>query len=245
MKRENIEAIIVGSFAGTIPVLLNLLNIEVTTILKEFDWLTFCGYAIRVILLMVLSGFLVYVNSEVDKRKALQIGIMAPAILIGYINGENLDDTKKQLNYAQEQIQQLSDYDKNDKNVKYYKEPSFRDRSVFSFIPSAYADNDSVLKGRHRDPGSWDRLWYGLTGKIKKGWFVISGSHKSKEAAQQQARKLEKMGYKAMVFPPFGSNQYYGVIIGSYINFDEAKTLRDQAIKDGLPKDTYLWKYKP
>jgi hypothetical protein len=57
--------------------------------------------------------------------------------------------------------------------------------------------------------------------------------------------RLKGKGYEAIVYPPYRSNPYYGVMIGSWLTLKEANALKSQAIKDGLPKDTYLWKYRP
>lgn len=240
MKRLPHDAVFVGALAGAIPVLINLLTVDFYTVLKDMDWVTCLGYALRVSFLMFLGGFLVYVNSEVDKKKALQLGIMAPAIFIGYINGVALEDAKQQLDYAEKQLR----YGKKNAVLDFKDEENFIiAQGGFSLIASAYA-GQSVPKGLHRDPGIWGKILYGLTGHMKNSWFVIAGSHINANAANDQASYLKRKGYSVKIFEPQNGNSYYGVMIGSYITLQEAQAIKVQALKDGLPQDTYLWKYK-
>lgn len=47
MKYTPQSAVFVGALAGAIPVLINLLTVDLNTILKDIDWITFGGYALR------------------------------------------------------------------------------------------------------------------------------------------------------------------------------------------------------
>lgn len=239
MKYTPQSAVFVGALAGAIPVLINLLTVDLNTILKDIDWITFGGYALRVAFLMFLGGFLVYVNSEVDKKKALQLGIMAPAIFIGYINGVALDDAKEQLNYAEKQLR----HSKRNASIHEMPETFVFANQWFSLISSAHAEQ-TIPKGLHREPGVWNKIWYGLTGHMGNSWFIIVGSHIRESDAKNQASALREKGYSVKIFEPQNGSQYYGVMIGSYVTLQEAQAIRARAIKEGLPKDTYLWKYK-
>jgi hypothetical protein len=46
------------------------------------------------------------------------------------------------------------------------------------------------------------------------------------------------------VYVPLSETKYYAVVIGSYLSLSEARSLKREAIKDGLPPDTYLWRYQ-
>lgn len=240
----NKTPLFVGGVGGALPVLIDLINIDAATMFLGFDPMVFLGYLIRAALLVLLGALLVWVNSETDVKKALQIGIMAPAIVVGFMNGSDLKDTKEELGIAEEALQarqmegesSAANIDENVLNIK--------NKGSFWLFPSAYAQ-DRKLKGIHRDPSAFSRIWYGFTGRSDNGWFVIAGSHTRKKEAKAQANELKKKGYRAKVFPPFQGSSYYGVMIGSWLTLNEAKSLKSVAIQDGLPKDTYLWKYRP
>lgn len=74
---------------------------------------------------------------------------------------------------------------------------------------------------------------------------MIAGSFVSEANADRQAGYLrQSKGYDARVYRPLDGGGYYAVIIGSYLSLKEAQTLKEQALRDGLPMDTYLWKYQ-
>ena len=243
---KNRTALIMGGLGGLLPLIITLINIEPSTMFKEFDPYVFAGYSIQAIILILLGAFFVWVNSETDLKKALQIGIMAPAIALSYMNGTNLHDARKELLVAHQELAVIQADETTNDTPNAGNPADSTGSHIFNITSLAYAKNHTKMaKGLHKDPGAVSRLWYGLTGKSANAWFVIVGSHKTKEAANAHVERLKTKGYKAIVYPPYRSNPYYGVMIGSWLTLKEANTLKIQAIKDGLPKDTYLWKYRP
>ncbi len=97
-------ACIVGAFSGTLPVFLSLISVDAENIFDEFEWLIFLGYVIKTIVLMTLGAFVVFVNSEVDLKKAFQLGIMAPALIVGGINASNFSDSKKSVEQLEKEL---------------------------------------------------------------------------------------------------------------------------------------------
>lgn len=88
------------------------------------------------------------------------------------------------------------------------------------------------------------QVYRGLFGATPKNvWFVISGSHPTREAAEKHAAEIRGKGFPAEVYAPYGNNPYYAVVIGSQMTLSEARQLRLKAIRSGLPKDTYLWTF--
>ena len=53
----------------------------------------------------------------------------------------------------------------------------------------------------------------------------------------------EKEGLTAEIFDPYGENPYYAVVIGANLGYKEAQKIRQDAIKAGFSKDTYLWTF--
>jgi hypothetical protein len=244
----NKAPLIAGGLGGALPALIGLINTDAATMFQGFDILVLAGYLVRTALLIGLGCLLVWINSETDIKKALQIGIMAPAVIVGYLNATDLQDAKDELVIAKSNFEASQSKEDGKKIVEVKDSLGINSNSMFSLVSSAYAQSNktvSVPRGIHRDPSALSRLWYGLSGKSSNGWFVIVGSHKTKRGAESQVSRLKMKGYRAIVFPPFGKNSYYGVMIGSWITLADAKRLKSQAIQDGLPRGTYLWKFRP
>ena len=245
MTYEEKRAVLVGAAAGATPVLVNLIDIDAALIIDSFQMKIAIGYLIKTIGLMILGGFFVFINQEIDIKKAFQLGIMAPAVVIGMLNANNLSEANDQIEVLDEQLNIKSKViGIRPEGISYLPiegdyPPS---KPLFSLISLAYAND---LIGEHGEPSTTKLIWYGVTGNISNGWFVIVGSHKTENSAKKQADNLKLKGYDARVYPPFGGNEYYGVMIGAYVSLETAKDLKASAIKDGLPSDTYLWKWRP
>lgn len=242
MDKKLRTAMITGALAGALPILINLINADASTIFKKFDFVVFLGYCLKVILLMGLGAFLVRVNEETDLKKAFQLGIMAPALVVGLVNGNNLNDMQKQLDNAQQQLQQYQSAETTN-HTGFQFEPQHNPISM-SIVSVAHAQNVPP-KGLHRDINVLSKVWYGISGKLENGWFVIVGSHRDKADAEKQAIELRRQGWDARVGSKYIWGEYYAVLIGSYLKMEEAQAIRSYAVDQGLPKDTYIWKRNP
>ena len=240
MEKEIKAACGVGAIAGIAPLLVNLISVDAAMIVDSFDRTMLIGYLIKAVGLTVLGAFVVYVNSERDLKKAFQLGLMAPALVMGAINANNYSEARSEASKLETQMQGKSSAS----GVPDFRNISENNKSYFSLIGIVHADEEQLKKGIHNEPSTARLLWYGITGNIPNGWFVIVGSHKNESDAKKQAESLNQQGYDARVYPPFGNNKYYGVMIGAYLTLEQAIELKNVAIKDGLPKDTYLWKWK-
>ncbi len=243
---SNKSALIIGGIGGSLPILINLINTNAATLFQGFDPLIFAGYTVKAILLIMLGILFVWINAETDMKKALQIGIMAPAMVVGYINGNSLKGAEEALGVAKQDLQNQQIEEKTTPPPATSNTSSIKYEKTFQLFSTAHAENgDSITKGIHREFNALSKIWYGFTGQTNNGWFVVSGSHKAEHAAQKHAARLKDQGYTAKVFPPLKNNNHHSVMIGSWLTLEDAKALKSRAIKDGLSKDTYLWKFKP
>jgi hypothetical protein len=242
MARDKKIACCVGALAGITPLLVSLISVDAELIVSGFDPMIFIGYLIKVLGMMTLGAFVVFVNSESDFKKAFQLGLMAPALIVGTINADNFSEAKQEiLDLVAELENRIS------KNEAVHQDAAFifqGEAFGFSLISNAYADSTNALVGKHTKPSTVRKVWYGVSGNISNGWFVIVGSYKQKRDADGEAQKLRDRGYDARVFPPFDGKRNYSVAIGSYLTLNEARALRNKAIKGGLPKSIDLWKWK-
>jgi hypothetical protein len=231
------EAMIWGAVAGAATVLAEMLTLDPASLFSDFNWATFFGYCVKIVGLMILGAVVVRVNNETNTQKAFQLGIMAPALIVGIQSGANLNSTEAKLYDVRSQLQQIQQQGSTEgANVS----PSIN-RRMFQIVSSAYAQ-EVIPKGEHREVSFLTRFWYGLTGNEAEGWFVIAGSHKQRSDAEKQAARLANQGWSVKIGESYAWGGYYSVLIGSYLSKEKAIAIRDYAIKQGLPKDTYVWR---
>ena len=84
-------AFLLGALGGLLPLLVTLLAIDLAPIIDNPKLLSFgnyCGYGVKVLVLVFLGGIVALLNSEVRQPFALvQLGIAAPALVTSFING--------------------------------------------------------------------------------------------------------------------------------------------------------------
>jgi hypothetical protein len=84
-------AFLLGALGGLLPILVSLLTIDLAPIIDHPDALSFgnyCGYCIRVLVLLLLGGAMALLNNEVKHPFAIvQLGIAAPALVTSFIHG--------------------------------------------------------------------------------------------------------------------------------------------------------------
>lgn len=228
-----------GALAGAIPVITQLLAIDPAALLSSFAVSSFIGYVLKSVILMGLGALVVRLNEELDIKKAFQLGIMAPALLVGI-------ETGKDFNQQKTIAQQLPAAQSNE-----IEKPGAAqgETSFFGFIISgAYADDTLTVpatpKGLLNNPSEFKQFWYALIGGGDDGWFVIAGSYRNKDDAEKFKQYAVSQGWKARVGAPASLwGGYYPVIVGSYLSQDEATAIRDLAIQTGLRKDAYIWRH--
>jgi hypothetical protein len=240
MTREIKIGCSVGAMAGITPLLVSLISVDVELLMDGFVPAIVIGYLIKAIGLMALGAFVVFVNSECDYKKAFQLGLMAPALVVGTINANNFNEAKQEIINLESELGNSTA----DMIQPEIEATSFFRNIGFSLISSAYAGGENTLIGKHDRPTTANLIWYGISGKVSNAWFVIVNSYEEKTEAQRYAGRLKERGYNARVVPDQKSKDNYVVTIGSYLSLKEAKVLQKKAIHDGLSRHPYLWKWK-
>jgi hypothetical protein len=213
---------LIGGIGGLAPVLMFLMAVDFERYIVEATTLKMLGYFIRVVVLFFVGGFVAYLHDDdVKPFKLFEVGLGAPALIAGYITTSLVPAT-----------------------APVAANPAAH--SNFSIVSAAYAQPrpapDEVKRFSLPVQSPADQFFQGLIGGTpKKVWFVIVGSHLHLGDATKQARQIngKLRDYKADVYAPYGDNPYYAVVIGANLTQEEAKALRDKAIKSGLPKDSY------
>lgn len=229
------EAIFWGAIAGAGTLLAEALTLDPASLFVDFDLLTFLGYCAKALILMALGAIVVKVNQETNIQKAFQLGVMAPALIIGLQSGANLNKANSQLDVAREQIQELQAG-----RPQQGSGISFDEQSQGFFIRQAYAAD--APRGRHEDISAVSRFLKGLKGSNNKSWFVVAGAHRNRDSAERQASKYQKKGWDVKVGSKISWDGFYVVLLGSNLTKSQALAIRDRAIREGLPRSTYVWK---
>jgi hypothetical protein len=224
------ERFIYGGIGGLAPVLLSLLVIDLKTLLLTLSWLAIGSYLIKVIGLFLLGGLVAWLHKkESDPTKLFQLGIAGPALITAALNGSqiSLPQTTLQTQTGQSKV-----------NIDFLA-PAYAQ-------PAGSNDIDRQLKqfSLPRETVS-QQVKRGLFGSIPDNlYYVISGSFPTAAVAEKNAVEARSKGFaEAAVYAPYGSNPYYAVVIGAQLTLDDARQLREKAIKSGLAKDTYIWTF--
>jgi hypothetical protein len=83
------ETFCLGGLGALAPIGLNLAVVDANALLTALTPAVALGYAIRVVILFAVGAFVSYLQRETDRFRAFQLGIAAPALLTGLINGHN------------------------------------------------------------------------------------------------------------------------------------------------------------
>jgi hypothetical protein len=84
----------------------------------------------------------------------------------------------------------------------------------------------------------------GKPGRRGQGWAVIAAAYVSRDPAEKRSREMARRwsNFKWSVAQQQTGKPLYLVVIGQNLPEDEAEKLRDQAVRSGLPTDTYIKK---
>lgn len=222
---SNRQKIFIGGLGALTPVILNLLIVDFSTTLENLKLGVLIAYFIRVVVLFYLGGIVAFLHKEESNAlKLFELGIAAPALITAIINAHNIDTAK--INNSAEK----------------------KEVSSITFVASAYAQaSDKQLKSFSLpEETTIEQIKRGLLGsRTNRIWFVIVGSHLKLEDAKKQAYRINntQKSFHAEVYDKYADNQYYAVVIGANLIYEDAKQLRKKAIDNGLPKDTYLWTF--
>ncbi len=83
-----------------------------------------------------------------------------------------------------------------------------------------------------------------VAGRRQNGWSVIVAAYSSREAAAKRMRSLAAKfpGFHASLIEHPSERAHYLIVLGENLSEDAAESLRQRAVKAGLPRDTYIKK---
>lgn len=226
---------LIGGAGAIAPFVIGAITVDLAVVLSDLTPMAFLGWLVRLAVYFLIGGgyVLIFNKTVEDQAQIFQLGIIAPALLASFINANAPGGAEMPVASA----------------------PAVERHGAFSLVPSAYAQervptaDARSIRLQHFSPppeSKSQQFFRGLLGsKSRKRYYVIAGSHRDLRNAHAQAEKINasRKGFRAAVFDRFGGNPYYAVVIGEHLTLTEAKKVRTQAIRAGLPKSTYFWAY--
>lgn len=220
---SNYKRFLVGGVGGLAPALMFLITVDWERYIVNSETIKVVGYFVRVLVLFFIGGFVAYLHTDEQKPfKLFELGLAAPAMIAGLITTSLIPMPTGQANLSAR------------------VQPSFEIVAVAFAQSEVPAHELKTFTLPVQSPAA--QFLEGLIGGTPKNvWFVIVGSHLRVEDAQAQVDSINEkyQDFKAEVYEPYGENPYYAVIIGTNLTQSEAKALRDKAVKEGFPKDSY------
>ncbi|HXO29550.1 MAG TPA: hypothetical protein VOA80_19525 [Thermoanaerobaculia bacterium] len=245
------KRVAIGGLGALMPIILNLLVVDFDALKVGVTFLGVLGFVVRVLVLFSIGGSVGYFYpTEKQAFKLFQLGLGAPALLIGMLNGVNgakaqgsAPPTPKAAKTVAERpfslFERAAEAEQLPTQARTAPAPTV---PAPSQPPKAPAEKPAKSYGAIKVSGI-EEFVQGFLGRPNETWFVISASHLTREAAQKHADSINaaRKGFQADVYRRFGDNKYYEVVIGAGLTKADALLLQQRAIGAGLPKDTYLW----
>lgn len=226
---SNIEKAILGALGGLSAVLVKFLGQDYANVVAHASNLTAdqllaykLGYGLLTPILMFLGAFVAWLSDEQKRIKLVALAIAAPAMITTWSGGHKTDSP-------------LASYD--------------------ILLPSASAQTSEFERGKVlsvnpdvvTEKGTWKQIQTGIGvffgyGKEPQRYWVIVGSYKDKDTAQQFADKInaDDKTLAAWVGVKLPGNDYYPVIVGDYTFLSEAKELKRRALAIKSVKGAYF-----
>lgn len=229
---EPLRRILVGSVSGIAASLVKYWTHDHTNVLnmisdKNWDHVTtfLMGYGLGLTVLMVLGAIAAWISNETDIRKLFFIGLSAPALFAAGIAPAAPPTVP-----AEQRIEQK-------KNIGWI------DR--WSPISSAYADAESEDLDTCVGDSSFSKgvkTFFGVAPPEYTKFRVIVWSTKDRKEALAKAKSVNAQdpSFAAFVARRRCDNEYFPVVIGTYLPLDDARILKARASKLNGIDEPYL-----
>jgi hypothetical protein len=223
--------ILIGGLGALTPIVLNLVIVDLNTTLANLTALVFLGYLLRVVVLFYLGGLVAYFQEEKSRLKLFELGIVAPALLTGIMNGTtNIQPTLRASNNPPAASVSVMD-------------------AFDAFMPTAYAQTKQAEVKKYSLPKEsvTAQLWRGISGRQnERVWFVVAGTYDTNqlEKARALVRRIQQStpGYSPEIYK---NDKYYAVVIGANLTLEQARERKQQASAAKLPAEGDIYLFNP
>jgi hypothetical protein len=225
---SNIGKAVMGALGGLSAVLVKFLGQDYANVVAHASNLSAdqlisykVGYGLLTPILMFLGAFVAWLSDEEKRIKVVALAVAAPALITTWSGGYKTDS------YALNDLLVTTSLAQTADSVK---------KKISPVNPDAITEKST-----------WQQIQSGVGaffgyGKEPQRYWVIVGSFKDKDAAQQFADKIntEDKTLNAWVGLKLPGNDYYPVIVGDYVFLSEAKVLKRRALSTKSIKNAYF-----
>ena len=224
---SGLEKAVLGALGGLCAVLVKFLGQDYANVVAHAANLSAdqllayqVGYGLITPILMFLGAFVAWLSDEQKRIKIVALAVAAPALITTWSGGNKpetlaVNDVFMASAYAQAAPAQPK-------------------------IDPAYPDVPT-------QQSAWQKIESGVGtffgyGKEPQRYWVIVGSYKERDAAQQFADRInaEAPALNAWIGLKLPGNDYYPVIVGDHAQLSDAKELKERARATRAVKDAYL-----
>lgn len=226
---SRVEQACLGALGGLSAVLVKFLGQDYAIVVKSAANLTAdqvlnfqIAYGVLTPILVFLGGFVAWISDEKNRTKIVALAISAPAMITTWAGGEKGGPPPGPSAFlVSSAYAQTVDPAKT--GIKVAKPDTVTEQSAWERVQSGVG----VFFGYNKEPSKY---------------WVIVGSYKDRNAAQQFADKInaEDATLNAWIGVKVPPNNYYPVIVGTYSYLSEAKELQKRALATQTIKDAYL-----
>lgn len=224
------QRIILAGLGALVPIVLNLLVVDLGTVFSSATAITIATWTFRVLVLFALGAITGWMHQqEHDRVKIFQLGIVAPALLTSLANGTNVEKHGREAPGSKPSpVSQTGAIDLGS-----------------LFVSTAWAQEGEVVYSFTKPPEESVRAQVvrGLTGKVTGGnWFAcVRPSFASEREARDFANRIaSRLRMTARVYAPSGGpNQGYVVAVSDWVSEPDASAKAQELRKQGI--DAYAW----
>jgi len=247
MDPELLRKMKIGCIGALTPIVINLLIVDLQTTLSAVTPISAFCYAVRVAALCTAACIVIYLNSDEDRPvKLFQLGIAAPALLTGMLNGAVI--ASKQSTPPQPNMQSTSStpsHGSQNGNKNLFALEFF---SLVSVAQAQRAEATVTVSDctKPQSPTVTQQILKGLVGIVPDNqWLVVVGSYSNTTGAIDDANEqnIRFSGrFKTQVCAPLGGEDArYRVVLSEYNTYSDATKLKLAAITAGFPPDSWVW----
>ncbi|MFD2233580.1 SPOR domain-containing protein [Phaeospirillum tilakii] len=220
------ERILLCGASAAIPALINLYYVDFETVFLDVTPLKSLGYIVRLLILFCSGALIGWIyDSERDRKKLFNLGLAAPALLMGTVNAAHVQPKQDPAGSVH------------------------RLQSYIGIISEAYAQsNDKDIK-KFETSTQTEQFLEGLGVIIpKKTYWVIVGSASSEAQALALLKQLKTqhsdLGFDFQAYTPRHPNKNWSIVMGNGVgSLVEAQILVKLAAKAGIASDAFITTY--
>lgn len=224
------QRVLYGGLGALTPILLNLIVVDIHTVLQDLNGLTLAGYLIRVGALFALGGMVAMLNQDEEKpSRIFQLGISAPALAMALINGGGLASETVNASVRQAAVVAPAPV------------------GSWFFIPTVHAQEREPRREirvfARAEETAVQQLYRGLFGiRGHQNNFVIVAAYPAKGKAEEAARRIDgESGLSAELYS-HPANELFYVVVGADLSDGEAVAVLRKARDAGFGS-AYAWAF--